>query len=98
LRRRPDLPLALANLGRILVRREAAPGEDAESFVEAVDLLRRALPLSDGREVPGLRLALVEALQRSRAPRAEWLDELERARAAGADAAACDSLAGNRRG
>lgn len=97
LRRRPDLPLALANLGRILVRREAAPGEDAESFVEAVDLLRRALPLSDARDVPGLRLALVEALQRSRAPRAEWLDELERARAVGADPAACDALAGDRR-
>lgn len=100
LRRRPDLGLALANLGRLLVLRARDPDghNPSQDAAEAVELLRRALPLADSREQSGLHLALVEALQRSRARRDEWMEALSRAREAGADAEAADLLEGAGRG
>lgn len=60
LRRRPDLPLALGNLGRLLVQR----GGPREELEEAVELLNRALPMADGREIPVLQAALAQARER----------------------------------
>jgi tetratricopeptide (TPR) repeat protein len=94
LRRRPDLSIALANLGRILVRRADEGAEARETLNEAVDVLERALPLADSREQTALRLLLAEALIRVRAPQARWQTVLERAVSEGADAAAVSRLEG----
>lgn len=54
LRRRPDQPIAVAQLGQLLVRKG--------SHREAARWLRKALEMADGRERPALKLALAEAL------------------------------------
>lgn len=75
LRRRPDLSVAVAGLGRVLLAK-------GESLDEAADLLRRAVEASDARERPALQLALAEALVRS--GQTGWETLLEAARASGA--------------
>ena len=60
LKRRPDLPIALANLGRLLVRREATRDE----LDEAIGLLQRALPMADARDQAALEQALADARAR----------------------------------
>jgi tetratricopeptide (TPR) repeat protein len=88
LRRRPDLSIALANLGRLLVRRADDGAESRETLVEAAEVLERALPLADAREQVALRLLLAEALVRTRAPRSRWEGVLARAVSDGAEPAA----------
>lgn len=60
LKRRPDLPIALANLGRLLVRRDATRDE----LDEAISLLQRALPMADTRDQAALEQALADAQAR----------------------------------
>jgi tetratricopeptide (TPR) repeat protein len=60
LKRRPDLPIALSNLGRLLVRREATRDE----LDEAIGLLQRARPMADARDQAALEQALADARAR----------------------------------
>jgi tetratricopeptide (TPR) repeat protein len=62
LKRRPDLPIALSNLGRLLAQRASTSDE----LEEAIGLLRRALPMADARERADLEGALAEAVSRVR--------------------------------
>ncbi|MFN3198826.1 MAG: hypothetical protein ACE366_10505 [Bradymonadia bacterium] len=54
LRKRPGQLIAVGQLGRLLVKKEA--------FSEAIDHLKQALEMANGSEAAGLKLALAEAL------------------------------------
>jgi tetratricopeptide (TPR) repeat protein len=77
LRHRPDLPMAVVNLARVLRRKR-------EALSEASALYERALTMCERSQLPELKLELAETL--ALAGDATWESALQDAAGAGADA------------